>query len=213
MKKLMIKKFQKLQGKRDLWNVYNDFLMFAAICISNSVDIVNRNHREKQFLEVEKRYTKEEMQVFGELFGALTVALDKPGDILGELLMELELGSKLKGQFFTPYHLCQLSANLIIDKKKIKKEVQEKGYTTLNEPSVGGGAMVIAFAEAMKELGFNYQKELIVTCNDLDIKSVYMTYIQLSLLGIPAIVEHMNTLSLEKYSTWKTPGYYLRAVW
>ena len=73
--------------------------------------------------------------------------------------------------------------------------------------------MVIAFAEAMKSLGFNPQKQLIVTCNDLDIKSVYMTYIQLSLLGIPAIVEHMNTLSLEKYSTWKTPGYYLRTCW
>ena len=86
----MIKKFQKLQGKRDLWTVYNDFLMFAAICISNSVDIVNRTQREKQFLEVEKRYTKEEMKIFGELLGALTVALNKPGDVLGELLMELD---------------------------------------------------------------------------------------------------------------------------
>lgn len=213
MKKIMIKKFQKLQGKRDLWTVYNDFLMFAAICISNSVDIVNRTQREKQFLEVEKRYTKEEMQIFGELLGALTVALNKPGDVLGELLMELDLGSKLNGQFFTPYHLCELTAQLAIDKDKLTNEINEKGYTTLNEPSVGGGAMVIAFAEAMKELGFNPQKELIVTCNDLDIKSVYMTYIQLSLLGIPAIVEHMNTLSLEKYSTWKTPGYYLRTYW
>ena len=186
MKKIMIKKFQRLQGKRDLWTVYNDFLMFAAICISNSVDIVNRTQREKQFLEVEKRYTKEEMQIFGELLGALTVALNKPGDVLGELLMELDLGSKLNGQFFTPYHLCELTAQLAIDKDKLTNEINEKGYTTLNEPSVGGGAMVIAFAEAMKELGFNPQKELIVTCNDLDIKSVYMTYIQLSLLGISA---------------------------
>lgn len=209
----MIKKFKKLQGKRDLWTVYNDFLMFAAICISNSVDFFNRNYREKQFLEVEKRYTKEEMKIFGELLGALTVALETPGDILGELLMELDLGSKLNGQFFTPYHLCKVTAKLLVDKNKISQEIEEKGYTTLNEPSVGGGAMVIAFAESMKEEGFNPQKQLVVTCNDLDIKSVYATYIQLSLLGIPAIVHHMNTLSLEKYSTWKTPGYYLRKVW
>ena len=148
----MIKKFHKLQGKHDLWTVYNDFLMFAAICISNSVDIVNRTKREKQFLEVEKKYTKEEMQIFGELLGALTVALNKPGDILGELLMELDLGSKLNGQFFTPYNLCELTAQLAIDKDKLTNEINEKGYTTLNEPSVGGGAMVIAFAEAMKSL-------------------------------------------------------------
>lgn len=213
MKKIIIKKFHKLQGKRDLWTIYNDFLILSAITISNSIDLVNRKHREEQFLQVESKYSREEMIVFGEILGALTVALETPGDILGELLMELDLGSKLNGQFFTPYHLCELTAQLTIDKDKLINEINEKGYITLNEPASGGGAMIIAFAEAMKSLGFNPQKQLIVTCNDLDIKSVYMTYIQLSLLGIPAIVEHMNTLSLEKYSTWKTPGYILRKVW
>lgn len=213
MKKLMMNKFKKLQGKRDLWSIYNDFLIFTAISISNSVDLANINNREKQFLELESKYSKNEMKIFGEIFEALTIALETPGDILGELLMELDLGSKLNGQFFTPYHLCELTSRLVIDKDKLTNEINEKGYTTLNEPASGGGAMIIAFAEAMKELGFNPQRQLIVTCNDLDIKSVYMTYIQLSLLGIPAIVEHMNTLSLEKYSTWKTPGYILREIW
>ena len=58
---------------------------------------------------------------------------------------------------------------------------------------------------ALKEKGYNPQKQLLVIAQDLDIKAVHMSYIQLSLLGIPAVVYHMNTLSLEAYSEWKTP--------
>ena len=70
--------------------------------------------------------------------------------------------------------------------------------------------MIIAFAEVMRKHGYNPQEDLKVICNDLDIKSVYMTYIQLSLLGIPAAVLHMNTLTLEHWDTFKTPFWKLK---
>ena len=73
--------------------------------------------------------------------------------------------------------------------------------------------LVLSYARALQKRDINYQECLLVDVTDISDICVYMTYIQLSLLGIPAIVEHMNTLSLEKYSTWKTPGYYLRTCW
>lgn len=65
--------------------------------------------------------------------------------------------------------------------------------------------MLIAFAEAMRDMKLNYQTQLHVTARDLDIKAVHMSYVQLSLLGIPGVVIHGNTLLNECLSVWRTP--------
>src|SRR5579863_8704513 len=51
----------------------------------------------------------------------------------------------------------------------------------------------------------HYQKHLHVTAVDVDPKCVHMTYLQLSLLHVPAIVVHGNSLSLEEFGHWYTP--------
>ena len=54
--------------------------------------------------------------------------------------------------------------------------------------------MIIATARVLKERGINYQSRLRVVAQDLDWLAVYMTYIQLSLYGIDAIVCQGDTL-------------------
>jgi type I restriction-modification system DNA methylase subunit len=207
----MIKMFQNIAYKHSLWEVYSDFLEMSALAISNSVDLINYGSREKRYLEIVKKYTKEEAAIFPKILGELVQALtEKISDVLGEIFMELELGSKWKGQFFTPYNLCLATTKLMIG--NLDKVIDEKGYVSLNEPCSGGGAMVIAFSEAMQEKGYNPQKQLMVICQDLDLKAVHMSYIQLSLLGVPATVCHANTLSLEVFSTWKTP-FWVLGLW
>ena len=46
----------------------------------------------------------------------------------------------------------------------------------------------------MKQQGVNYQQTLKAVCQDIDVKAVYMTYVQLTLYGIPAIVYQTDTL-------------------
>ena len=67
--------------------------------------------------------------------------------------------------------------------------------------------MIIALALELKEQGVNYQKQLHVTAVDVDAKCVHMTYLQLALLHIPAVVVHGNSLSLEEYGRWHTPAH------
>ena len=55
--------------------------------------------------------------------------------------------------------------------------------------------MIIAAAKVMKEAGINPQRALKVVAQDLDWKGVYMTYLQLSLLGIKAKVVQGDTLA------------------
>lgn len=54
--------------------------------------------------------------------------------------------------------------------------------------------MIIAAAMELKSKGVNYQDELEVVAQDLDWNCVYMCYIQLSLLGISAVVVQGDTL-------------------
>lgn len=117
--------------------------------------------------------------------------------------MELNLGEKYKGQFFTPYHLSKMMA-LMLGENSNKIE----GFC---EPAVGSGGMVIARADALLQQGVNYQEVMEVQAIDIDSLCVDMTYIHLTLLHISAEVIHGNSLSLEVFRTWYTPAYIMRA--
>lgn len=206
--KNIIKKIEWLSGRHGAWTVFSDFIAMAAISIRNSVNLLDWEEKEKQYLDLIKKYKKEELEKFPEILGELIMALEKePSDILGQVFMEMDLGNKWKGQFFTPMPVAELMAEVSID--QIRKTIDKDGYITVNEPAAGAGAMIIALAKVLEQHGYNYQKQMVVITQDTDIKSVYMAYIQLSLLGIPAKVIHANTLTLEVYEEWDTPFYVL----
>ncbi len=204
-KREMLKYFKELSYRHNLWKVYSDFLEMSAISIRCCTDIIYKIKGEKRYKDILDSYNDKEKEMFPKILGELVMALETPGDYLGEVFMELELGNKWKGQFFTPYNLCLLTASVAI--QDMKDKIREKGFISLNEPACGGGAMIIAVAQIMREKGFNPQRQLKVIAQDLDQKAVYMSYIQLSLLGIPAQICHANTLSLEVFDVWETPIY------
>ena len=85
-----------------------------------------------------------------------------------------------------------------------KHLVEERGFLRVMEPCVGSGAMVIALARALREKSINYQQALHVTAIDCDIIAVHMAYVQCTLLHIPAVVLHGDSLRGETYSVWRT---------
>lgn len=116
--------------------------------------------------------------------------------------MDLELGNKWKGQFFTPYCICKMMAQLTIP----TFEMFDNGnVVTVSEPACGGGAMLIALCEHLRENDINYQRQVRITAVDVDMTSFHMAYIQLSLIGCNAVVVHGNTLSVEEFEAFRTP--------
>ena len=195
-------------SKHDVF--YNPDDPCDSVLLSNAVDLKNRDARESEYMQIIGRYTKEEANKFPIMLAELVTGLEAGmEDVLGQVYMEMELGNKDRGQVFTPYSLCQVSARMVFDKPHVESLIADKGYITMQEPAVGGGAMVIAFAETMHEAGINYQQHLHVTSMDVDIKAVCMAYVQFSLLHIPAIVIHGNTISQEEWSRWYTPAHIL----
>lgn len=195
--------------KHAIYDVFRDFCEMSAIAMSNAVDLAHREEREARYLETVKKYDEEHRTLFPKMFACLVEALEAGyDDVLGPTFMELEIGNKSAGQFFTPYSLCKMTAQMQID-DALKEKVAERGYVTVGEPACGGGAMLIAFAEAMREAGLNPQTQMHFTAQDVDPRSAHMTYVQLSLLNMPGIVRIGNTLTMEITSEWFTPAHIL----
>ena len=204
--KSLVKTFNSFAYEHDLWTLFSDWLDLAACSISCRVDFATREIREARYMETISRYKPEDQKLFGQILGQVAIELERPRDVLGDLFGELGLNSTAKGQFFTPYHLSRMMADIVV-------EDQEK--YRLSEPACGSGGMVIAFAETLRAKGKNPQRCLYAYCQDIDLRAVQMAYIQLSLLGISAVVDHMDTLRMERISPpWRTPAYLMGpALW
>ena len=202
----IVKLFETCRYKHDLYTVFGDWSECSAISMSNAVDLVNFERREARYLEIARKYGSETMGTFSKIFGEVVMALEeKPQDILGMTFHALELHSKARGQFFTPYPVCQLMARIIAGSAEdMQKAIAERGFMLAQEPAVGSGAMIVALAEAILEAGFNYQQLLHVTAVDIDPRAVHMAYVQFSLLHIPATVIIGDSLAMRFREEWHT---------
>ena len=203
--KRIIKKINSFRSN-DVWQIYNDFLLINAENFRKLADksfITNHNIYDK-YNNVEINLLNDMLIILDELMKS------DEKDYLGDLLMELEMSNKLNGQFFSPFDISLLASITGISKDEVDIKIKEKGYITLHEMSVGGGAIVIAAAKLLSEWGYNPKENLLVVCNDLDKKAIYASYIQFTLLNIPAIILEMDSLTQDVKDSWKTIGYYRR---
>lgn len=185
----IVKRIQGMTCGQSVYSIFEDWVEMLALSISNSIDIMNYREREERYMSIAKKYDKKHLDTMCEMNGLLIEAFEQGmDDVLGYVYMHLEISSSRLGQFFTPYHICQLMARMN------KLEPDADGILRINEPSCGAGGNIIAFAEWLGMNGMNYQEVLRVVCQDLDYKAVYMCYVQMSFLGIPAKVVQGNTL-------------------
>ena len=193
-----------MSGKYAPYNIFSDWIELCALSVQNAVDVLHDKawkDREQQYIDTAKKYSETELEHFAQMFVWLGDALtEELSDVLGEIFMTEKMGSKYTGQFFTPFHLSELCARVGIK----LDELPETGHIDLYEPSCGGGGMIIAVCKVLHEAGFDYQRRLDVVAQDLDWKGVYMTYLQLSLIGCNAVVVQGDTL-LEPYDMYRTP--------
>jgi hypothetical protein len=202
----MIHLIEKLGQRHGNYNVFFHFVELAALSLANLNETVETvySEREAQYKEIIKRYSREEIGVFPELLAILTVSLrEYPDDILGGIFHAMRLENHWKGQFFTPMNICTMMAEMIIG--NAKAELEKTGRITIYEPACGSGAMLIGAVRSLLRQEIEYQTQVYMEATDVDIRCVYMAYVQLGILGIAARVIHGNTITMETFSVWKTP--------
>ena len=199
VRKQFLKTFKELTYRHRAWDVWRDFIIMFACSLSNPVDKSHYEEREKRYLKIIKKYNKREQERFPELAAYVVMALEEnpEQDFLGSIFMELNLGNKSTSQFFTPYHVCELMAQ--ITENDVAAIVKEKGFITINDSCCGAGATLIAAVnEARKQLekvNLNFQNHVLVAAQDIDETVALMCYIQLSLLGVAAYIKVGNTFT------------------
>lgn len=196
--KAFLDAFGRLTNRYRAWDVWRDFITMFACSLSNPLDKEHRDKREALYLEVIKKYNKQDQELFPELAAQ----------------------NEHNGQIFTPYHVCELMAEMTMD--DTVKKVEQDGYISINDPCCGAGATLIAgihtARKQLEKVNLNYQNHLLVVAQDIDETVALMCYIQLSLLGVAGYVKVGNSLTEpmtdndNKENYWFTPMYYSN-VW
>lgn len=212
--------YNNLCHRYSRYEVWQDMVVMIACAIANAADKRYFDERETMYMRVVQKYDKQELDVFPEFFAHIVLGMEENPDcdFLGKLYMNLELGNKYVGQFFTPYSVCRLMAEISIDPDLTEKHIKEHGYISINDCACGAGAMLVAAANVLRKRGINYQQQALFIAQDIDYTVGLMCYIQLSLLGCAGYVHIGNTLTDPmtgpvlygdgKDTTWYTPMYF-----
>lgn len=219
-----IKIFQELCYSRQPWEVWADVITVMACSIANAADRTEPRHesREKEYAACIKRLKGVDKPA--QLFAILVDALERnpDQDFLGALYMTLDLGNHWKGQFFTPYTISQMMAEITAG--DFQGQIEDRGWISVCDPCIGGGAMLIAAANTIRRQKVNYQQHVMFVGQDVDRVVGMMAYVQLSLLGCPGYIVIANSLTnpvigsplqpaeQEGQEFWYTPLYFSQ-VW
>lgn len=184
--------------KHDYSRLFEDWLEIMLCCFAN-------RKQEARYLEIIKRYSREELDMLGALMREyLRLVCEKTDnggwyDALGMIYEWLSSNWKRSGlgQFFTPEGVCEFMA----------QSLQPGLHESLMEPCAGSGRMVLAARRSKKVLeqerargedGLLLPAGLTVAV-DVDPVCVKMTAVNLFLHGIKAEVVCANTLDPYAY--------------
>lgn len=191
--------------------LFKDAIEYLALKIMIQTDFQIEQKCTDKYFELSEKYKDKDCSVIRviKLISSLLLRFKTHFyDYLGELYMKIieRFSKPSKGQYFTPYNVSKLMAHITFD---IPANIKDKPIT-INDPCCGSGGMCIAFIDLLDKRNINYLQHYIIYANDIDITCAYMTYIQLSMAGAAAIIQHKDTITQETYLTMRTAGYYFQ---
>ncbi len=210
LKKQFIKEVHAAARARYAVEVFADMVRAMAICLESPLALGERHAElEDEFEQIKGRYTAEEFVHFPIALAMVQMAIERHReDFLGHALEALGAANTHNGQFLTPVCVSRLMATV---------NCRGLDYTpgkiiSISDPSCGSSVLLIEGAEAMLADGVK-QADILVLAGDIDGRACDISYVQLSLLGYAAVVQHMDALSGRRISPDRfTPGYFLHCM-
>jgi hypothetical protein len=188
------KLFNQMAYRHDFMRAFDDFLTMAICAFS-------MGRMEPLYLDTIKGYSKDELNLFGNLLGSLIVEYENRStncgawyDGLGDFFMDnnSKFGQDARGQFFTPDHICDMMA-------KITNGDDGLSERKICDPACGSGRMLIAF----DRISPKYRYENFYVGGDVDLRCVKMCVLNMYLYGLKGAVVHMNSLSMEIWGGYR----------
>ena len=197
-----IKIIKEIDPSKHRSDVFRDFceLAFCSLAKKSSPFAEQQAQLEKQYMDVVAKYrNKDDVRRMPELLALAVTALSTGGcDFLGEIAGELGVLDAKLGQFFTPYEVSRLMAEMTIG--DLPSKIEEQGFVTIDEPAAGAGGMLLAVADFAECKGCQPETTLWVHATELSIHTYHMCYVQLAARGLAGRVIRGNSLSMEVFS-------------
>ncbi len=204
------RKFVKLldfsRGKYEIIEVFKDFVTVYAIAIKNGFHYDQKD--EDIYFKTINKYKKTELNIFPKLIDELIrlyMQEQNIRDILGEIYFQIGAIKEESQQFFSPKELAIMSALIVNDYLCKKKEK----FNIIYDPTCGSGTLLLYYANVLMSKGIDYAKEAFYLGQDIDFVCFCMSYIQMSLYGMPGLVILGNTLTLKTDKVFYTPEFFI----
>lgn len=172
---------------------FEDFLHMGVCAMSGGA-------MEEEYLEVVNKHSSGEKgkrgcdslaQCFGELVWQMEETRDEMKDVLGDLFQGgITYGEN--GQFLTPEPICRMMAKMNTE----GFEPEEGRRPRVADPCSGSGRMLLAVAEEHRNWEFYGQ--------DVDLRCVRMTALNLAFRNLYGYVIHGNSLAVEARLAYRT---------
>lgn len=207
---MLLKVSDITHGRISRPQTYSDFLAYCALLMSSRTDPVHAKQRYIALEQIQKNYNETEWQMFQQGLEALcdtateNTRIGRFDDLFAKTYIQIGASNRSLKQDFTPVSVSQLLAKINL---KHRSELPPEGFITVGDPACGSGTLLLAVADCIEENGLNPSAHMVAQAVDLDIRCVHMTYLNLSLYGIPAVVVCGNTFALEERDRWYTPVY------
>jgi hypothetical protein len=202
-----IKRLTALDREKSPYDKFRDFceMGFCAYAKTTAPTPERAQELEDRYMQIVGTYRdKDTVRAYPDLLVLAANAVRQGCDFLGSVATEMEVLNARIGQFFTPYDVARMMAMMSLhDAEAI---IARNGFLTIQEPASGAGGMVLASADVLQQQGFDLGLHMLVNAVDLAPLCFHMTFLQLTLRGIPALVEHGNALSGERFARAWTPA-------
>ena len=202
------KAFGAACGGRGRFEAWADFIRITAysmaVAVGQAPDVLAKSAE-----EASGKYTAKEQAEIRRMYSAFLDAyeLNRDQDYLGSRFMELGIGSKELGQFFTPYNVSKPVAAITMEGQPKER------FITIGDPTCGAGAMLIACSNILMGQDRNPQTDLFCVGRDINEIAALMAYVQLGTLGIAAKIEVGDTLEDTVGYSMYTPIAMFGSIW
>lgn len=201
-----IKRLEALDRSKHTAEKFRDFCELAYCAYAKLTAGPERAGKlEERYMQIVSTYRdKDDIRAMPEMLAiaALNIA---PGscDFFGGIAGEVGVLDAKAGQFFTPYEVSRMMAEISL--QNAAPIIEENGFVTISEPTAGAGSMLLAAADVLSHRGYDPAQHMLAHAADISTLCYHMCFLQLTMRGIPALVERANSLSLERFEAAWTP--------
>lgn len=206
-----VKEFVRALGEIDRskrrTEVFADFceMAYCALAKPAQPHTDQRDALEAQYMQAVARYrSKDDVRRMPAMMGLAMKTIAGGGvDFMGQVAAEIGALDAGLGQFFTPYEVSRLMAEMNLgDAASI---VAAKGFITLCEPAAGAGGMMLAAADTLERLNVDLS-DVWMEGTELSRRTFHMLYVQVAARGIAGRMICGNSLSGETFAHAFTPA-------